>query len=281
MINSRPGSRGGAHGYFVWYELMTSEMEAAKAFYGEVVGWGTRDASPNPPYAIFTAAGLSVAGLLGVPAEAIRSGFRPAWLGYVGVADVDATAARIAQLGGTLPVPPKDMPAISRIAIAVDPQMATIGVLKWLDKADEPPIDLDALGRVGWHELFAADWEKAWDFYSKIFGWQKALADTGPAGTYQLFSIGELPIGGMFTKPAAVPVYWLYYFNVADIDDAGQRVKANRGHILEGPVEIPGNRWVIRCTDPQGATFALIGKRRHHGIGYFERAPLRRNSPSD
>ena len=45
-----------SHGRFVWYELMTTDMEAAKAFYAEVVGWGTQDASmPGMAYTMFTA----------------------------------------------------------------------------------------------------------------------------------------------------------------------------------------------------------------------------------
>jgi hypothetical protein len=53
-------------------------------------------------------------------------------------------------------------------------------------------------------------------------------------------------------------------------------VKAGRGQILSGPIEVPGNRWILRCTDPQGAIFALAGKRSHNGIGYFERVPRHR-----
>jgi hypothetical protein len=78
----------------------------------------------------------------------------------------------------------------------------------------------------------------------------------------------------MFTKPAVVPVpYWLYYFNIGDIDAAVKRVQAGGGQILSGPIEVFGGNWVVQCTDPQGAIFALTGKRSHNGIGYFERVP--------
>jgi predicted enzyme related to lactoylglutathione lyase len=158
--------------------------------------------------------------------------------------------------------------------------MATIALFKWLKPGHEQPTEVEAPGRVGWHELLAADWEKAWPFYGELFGWQKAEADTGAVGTYQLFSAGGQTIGGMFTKPAMVPVaFWLYYFNVGDIDAAVKRVKAGRGQILDGPIEVPGGRWIVQCTDPQGAIFALVGKRSHNGIGYFERATSR--DPSD
>jgi uncharacterized protein len=157
--------------------------------------------------------------------------------------------------------------------------MATIALFKWLDGGREQPPDLEAPSRVGWHELLAADWEQAFAFYRELFGWQKAQTDTGAAGTYQLFSAGGETIGGMYTKPAMEPVpFWLYYFNVGDIDVAITRVKAGGGAILNGPIELPGKRWIARCTDPQGAIFALMGKRSHNGIGYFERLPSRNPS---
>jgi predicted enzyme related to lactoylglutathione lyase len=133
---------------------------------------------------------------------------------------------------------------------------------------------------VSWHELLAADWEKAFAFYGELFGWQKADADIGPMGTYQLFSAGGQTIGGMFTKPPMVPVpFWLYYFSIGDIDAAAERVKAGGGQILEGPLEVPGGSWIARCTDPQGAIFALEGNRSHKAIGNFERVVSR--DPSD
>ena len=261
-----------SHGRFVWYELMTTDMEAAKAFYAEVVGWGTQDASmPGMAYTLFTAGGASVSGLMRLSEDARKSGLRPSWLGYVGVSDVDATADRIKELGGAVHVPPTDIPNISRFSVAADPQMATIALFKWQEGGQEQPPALDAPGGVGWHELLAADWEKAWPFYRELFGWQKAQADTSAMGTYQRFSAGGATIGGMATKPATEPVpFWLYYFNVGDIDVAMRRVRAGRGEILNGPIEVSGGKWVAQCTDPQGAIFALVGKRTHNGIGYFE-----------
>ena len=56
-------------------------------------------------------------------------------------------------------------------------------------------------------------------------------------------------------------------------------MKAGGGQILEGPLEVPGGSWIVRCTDPQGAMFALAGKRGRNAIGYFERVASR--DPSD
>jgi uncharacterized protein len=173
-------------------------------------------------------------------------------------------------------VPPTDIPDISRFSVVAAPPMATLALVKWRNPGRQQFAELGKPGRVGWHELLAADWEKAFAFYGELFGWEKADAEIGPMGTYQVFSAGGQSIGGMYTKPPMVPVpFWLFYFNIGDIDSAAERVKAAGGQILEGPFGAPGGNWIARCTDPQGAMFALEGKRRQDGIGYFERAAPR------
>jgi uncharacterized protein len=257
-----------SHGRFVWYELMTSDAEAAKSFYIEVLGWGTKQVSiPGRAYTLFTAGKDSVSGLLDLSVEARNMGARPSWIGYVCVNDVRATADRINHLGGRVYVPPTDIFSISRYSVVADPQMATLALFEWLKPGQDQPVELDRLGHVGWHELLTADLEKAGSFYRELFGWEKGLADTGVRGTYQIFSVGGQTIGGMLSKPPTVPVpFWLYYFNIADIDAAAKRVKAGGGQILVGPIEVPGGSWAIQCTDPQGAIFALVGKRHYKRV---------------
>ncbi|MGA7788326.1 MAG: VOC family protein, partial [Xanthobacteraceae bacterium] len=132
--------------------------------------------------------------------------------------------------------------------------------------------------RICWHELLAAEWEKAFSFYGELFGWQKVNAEVDMMGTYQMFSAGGQTIGGMSTKPSMVPMpFWLYYFNIDSIDAASERVKAGGGRILEGPLEVRGG-WVVRCTDPQGAMFALAEMRSNKALGYFE--PVSSRDPS-
>src|SRR5262249_34102519 len=122
-----------SHGRFVWYELMTTDMEAAKAFSAEVVGWGPPDARmPGMTYTLFPAGGASVSGLMGLSEDARKSGLRPSWLGYVGVSDVDATADRVKELGGAVHVPPTGIPNISRFSVAAYPQMTNITLLQWM-----------------------------------------------------------------------------------------------------------------------------------------------------
>jgi predicted enzyme related to lactoylglutathione lyase len=262
------------HGRFAWYELATTDVKAAKTFYTKVMGWGALDASvPGRAYTLFTAGNALVSGLMDLPEDARKMGGNPSWLGYVEVNDVDASADRIKRLGGAVHVPPMDVPNISRFSIFTDPQTARLALFKGLTPDREQPSALDGLGRVGWHELLAADWEKALAFYGELFGWQKADADIGEMGTYQQFSARGQTIGGMLTKPPMIPApFWLYYFNIGDLDAAAQRVEAGGGEIFAGPFEVPGGSWIVQCTDPQGAMFALEGQRRSKPPGYFERA---------
>ena len=260
MVNS--------HGRFVWYELVTTDVKAATAFYSKVMGWGAWDVSvPGKAYILFGDGKGSISGLIQLPDDARQMGGRPSWVGYVGVDDVDATAARIARLGGSVDVPPTNASDISRFSMFTDPQGARLALFKWLRPGQQQPAPPHARGRVGLHELLAADLEQAWAFYGELFGWQKEKAEAGP---YPLFSAGGLTIGSMLAKPAAAPdPFWLYYFNVGDIDATMARVKAGGGEILEGPFEVPGGSWIARCADPQGAMFALEGMRKSSPVGYF------------
>ncbi|MCC7275037.1 MAG: VOC family protein [Alphaproteobacteria bacterium] len=253
-----------SHGRFVWYELMTTDKKAAAAFYGDVVGWSTQDAPmPGMTYTMFAAQETPVAGLMDLPENARRMGAPPFWMGYVGVDDVDAGVAAARRLGGTVQVPPTDIPGIGRFAVVTDPQQATIALFKWADPSRDRPPAPGTPGRIGWHELMAADWEKALGFYGELFGWRKGEpVPIGDMGIYQLFTAGGPPIGGMFNKPPMVPVaFWQYYFNVGDIDAAAARVTKGGGAILNGPMQVPGGDWIVQAKDPQGVAFALVGRR--------------------
>jgi uncharacterized protein len=269
-----------SHGRFLWYELMTTDTKAAKAFYAKVMGWEPRDASaPGMPYTLFSAGEETVCGLTNLQQEARRADVVPKWIGYVGVDDVDAAADQVKRLGGAVYVPPTNVPGISRFSVVADPQQATFVLFKWLEPGDGKPADQNAAGRVGWHELLAANWERAFPFYSALFDWQRADADNEASSTYQQFSAGGQNIGGMYTKPESVPIpFWLYYFNTDDVDAAVKRVTAAGGRILEGPIGVPGGSRVARCIDPQGAMFALAGKRGGKAIGYFK--PAATHDPS-
>ena len=137
------GSKGetdmvNSHGRFVWYELMTTDMEGAKAFYANVVGWGARGAStPGPAYSLFTIGESPVAGLMSLPQHASRTGVTPHWIGYVGVDDVDAAVDRIKHLGGAVHAAPGHSVAFEASLVVVLVAfaaifMALVGLVMWI-----------------------------------------------------------------------------------------------------------------------------------------------------
>lgn len=252
----------GFGGRFVWYELITTDMAAAGAFYSGVVGWNVKDdSSADFGYKLFCSKTTPIGGLIDLPAEARRMGATARWMGYVGVQDIGVTTERLRRLGGAVYVPPTDS-NIGRIAVVADPQNATLALVEGLRSGTQEPAESNAAGRIGWQELLAADQAKAFAFYSDLFGWQKAGADTGST-IYQMVQADDgALIGGMFNKRPIDPVpFWLLYFNVDDIDAAAERVRAGGGQVFEGPIELTGGGWIARCRDPQGAAFSLQGVR--------------------
>ncbi|WP_312366837.1 VOC family protein [Ensifer sp.] len=253
----------GHHGKFVWYELMTTDTKSAETFYRDVVGWDARDAGmPGVSYTLFTKGDQQVAGLMTMPEGALEMNVPPAWLGYIGVDDVDAAAATVAAKGGKIHRAPDDIPGIGRFAIATDPHGAVFALFNGI--GDPPPaVDPMSPGQIGWHELMSGDLDTAFPFYSESFGWTKDHAmDMGDMGIYQIFAIDGAQAGGMMTKPKDIPSpYWLYYITVAALDTAIERIKSGGGKIVLEPMEVPGGAWIVQALDPQGALFALVGQR--------------------
>jgi len=255
---------------------MTTDVAGATAFYTEVIGWRVRDAStPRLPYTLLTSGDVEIGGLMALPAEATKKGAMPRWMGYVGVNDVAVVAEQIRRLGGRIYVPPTET-NIGRILVVADLEMATLGLIDEVQPQQGESRGFDQPARVGWCELLAAEPDKAFAFYNTLFGWQRAEAEAGAMDSYQLLSAGSRTIGGIFAKREREPVsFWLYYFNVEDIDAATKRLKDAGGRIFEGPVEVPGDTWVARCVDPQGATFAIQGKRGRPGYARGPGAEVR------
>jgi len=253
-----------SNGRFVWYELMTTDLAAARAFYDTVVGWSSSNTNmPGMEYWMFKVGDSQAAGLMSIPEEAAKMGARPQWTGYVEVADVDAAAALVTANGGAVYQQPSDIPDVGRFAIIADPAGAALALFHSAHPEMDQPASMEEPGRVGWNELYGADPATGFDFYAKLFGWQKQQAmDMGDMGPYQMFGFGEMMLGGMMKLPPNVPTAnWTYYFNVGNIDEAAERVKAAGGQVVAEPMEVPGGGWVLRAADPQGAGFALIGRR--------------------
>jgi len=249
----------------LWYELMTTDMKAAATFYNAVVGWTSApfEGSPQPYTMFMRSGGAPVAGLMTRPEEVKAP---PFWAMYVGVPKLEDAAAHIKRLGGGECSPVIEVPTVGRMQMMQDPQQAAFYIFQPASDAQQPEGAAE-VGEASWHELMTTDAPAAMTFYSEIFGWQPSDAlDMGPMGKYHMFNRPHGMIGGMMNKPAElahVPPNWQIYFRVPDITAAVERIKANGGQILNGPMEVPGGDWIVNGMDPQGAAFSLHARKAH------------------
>ena len=250
-------------GRLLWYELLTNDVDAAEKFYTGVVGWTVTpfEGSPNRYDMWMRADGTPVGGVMAIPPG---MNFPPHWGMYVGVPNLDEGVSTIERLGGSALSDVIVVPTVGRMRTMKDPQGAAFSIYEPDPSSPQKPETEPGLGDVSWHELFTTDAEAAMKFYTDLFGWRPTeTMDMGPMGKYHMFG-RSWPLGGMMKKPqemAQVPPHWGVYVKVADVHAGADRVKANGGQVLNGPMEVPGGDWIVNCMDPQGAAFSLHHKK--------------------
>jgi uncharacterized protein len=246
---------------FVWHDVLSTDVKAAIAFYGEVIGWTTQpfEGSSDGAYTLLVSGQGPLGGVMQLSDDDIESrGMRPHWMGHVEVEDLDATVARVEALGGSIHVPPTSIPDVGRFSVVADPSNATLSVFE--PNTSEPP-HTSGHGEVGWAELHSDDPDAAFEFYRALFGWARQQElDMGPAGKYAIFGLGDVSLGGIMKRSPqeSDPSGWMYYVEVEDLDAAIERAKAAGGTVLYGPTPIPGGR-MAQLADPQGSLFGLSG----------------------
>jgi len=252
-----------AKGRFVWFELMTTDVSAAIAYYTAVCGWETASWGDASGYTMWKVPGhAEIGGVMTLPEDAKAMGSPPAWLGNLCVESCDGAVFTTVANGGTLLKPAFDVPGVGRVAIVADPSGAVLALYQPENNAPGhagPAVH----GEVSWVELVSTDPAAAWPFYAALTGWvETGSMDMGPMGTYRMFGTSaEDSIGGMMPTPPGVPhSAWGFYFYVADLDAALAVATGKGGVLLHGPQEIPGGDRVATLQDPQGAVFSLHGK---------------------
>jgi predicted enzyme related to lactoylglutathione lyase len=231
---------------FCRYQLRTTDVPAARAFYAELFGpdFWTGEVSLSP-----------------LPERAAATGAPAHWVGHLGVGDaqaVEAIAAKMVAAGGQRLGPtqagPPGSPAGTQIAVLRDPFGALVAAS---NETTEPARD-----RVPWHLLTAQDHAMAFGLYSDLFGWTAGQTlDLGPErGRHQRFSWDDSgreagSLSNLVRLPEIHP-QWLHFFPVADLDAAAAQVRARGGIALAAVTNERGHRFAP-CDDPQGAAFGL------------------------
>lgn len=251
-------------GRIVWYQLNSTDVDAAVEFYCDVIGWKTEPwtGSADPYIVLSTDRGI-VGGAMAMPADAKAAGAPQHWLMYIATPDVDRSVTQATDNGATVFVPPTDLPDAGRFAVLADPQGAAFALYAPTEPPQDTPFE-PGLGDVSWHELMTSNYAAAMNFYGEQFGWVMTEAmEMDDMGTYQMFGRKGATLGGMFNRTPDMPASpnWLLYFKVSDVHASARQVGARGGQVLNGPMEVPGGDLIVQCMDPQGGAFALHSSR--------------------
>ncbi|MCB8968909.1 MAG: VOC family protein [Ardenticatenaceae bacterium] len=245
-------------GLFCWVDLSTTDLEAAKAFYGGLFGWEFDDMPIDMGgfYTMCQIDGYNVAGMGGMSPDMQAQGIPPFWSSYVKHDDVDAIAEKITAAGGMLMFPPMDVMNEGRMAMAQDPSGAAFGV--WQPKNNTGAQLVNIPNTLIWNELQTRDKAAANAFYTQVFDWGYAEDGNG----YGMYKVGERIQAGMMqmdeTWDASIPANWAVYFMVTDADAAAAKASELGGTIIV-PVTAAGEmgRFAV-VRDPQGGVFTIM-----------------------
>jgi predicted enzyme related to lactoylglutathione lyase len=239
-----------------WVDMSVADLDAAKAFYGAVVGWTFVDSGEQfGHYTLCQRDGHSAAALSPVMPGA--PGPVP-WTVYLASEDATATAKLVTENGGSLLVEPMEIPGMGVMAVGVDAAGGAFGIWQAHDMigfeiANEP-------GGVTWTDVRLTDVDAGRAFYSAVFGWSYQAVPGAPDdyGTIHLSAGGD-PVGGlggMMGAPEGTPSHWLTYFSVSDVDAAAAQATELGAGTLMPPSTTEFGRMSI-FTDPTGVVFAL------------------------
>lgn len=247
--------QGPWHGRFVWHDLMTTDAARSQEFYTSLLGW---EIHPVPmgefTYRMIMAGPGPIGGI--VEEQAIPSSH---WMPYCSVPEVDSAAERWKELGGTVCVPPTDIPRTGRFAVVGDPQGGFLSLYTGLPESQGFDPDQPIPGRVVWNELMTSDDAGAERFYAANFGWKPQHMDLGPMGTYRCQMVGDKGAGAIMRNPAPdAPTWWCAYFLTPDLAAATGKAKELGAEPMVENVEIPGGHGRFSLLkDPTGAPFGL------------------------
>ncbi|MET7574796.1 VOC family protein [Streptomyces sp. NPDC005492] len=239
-----------------WADAMFGDVEGAKSFYGDVLGWTFGEASSE--YGNYTQAyvdGKAVAAV--VPPMSGQEG-QSQWCLYLASPDATATAARIRENGGEVLMEPMRVGDFGTMCLAREPSGAVFGV--WQGGTHEGFEAAGVPGAYAWAEVFTREPGKADGFFPAVFPYSaKQVVDDNV--DFRVYNVGENPVLGRMKMgdefPPEVPSYVNVYFGVDNCDDAVAKATKLGGVLRFGPVDSPFGRFAA-LSDPQGASFSVI-----------------------
>ena len=247
-------------GSFCWFELGTSDLDAAKKFYMSLFGWGVNDMpmGPDMVYSMFSLDGRMPGAAYKLMPEMVQAGVPPHWAIYVASENVDASTEKAKAAGGSVIKGPFDVFDVGRMSVVRDPTGAVFQI--WQEKRPEANGIAGVPGTVCWADLSTRDVDTAAKFYSAVFGWHIGPGENDSSG-YLHIKNGDQFIGGIppaHMMPSNVPPHWMLYFLVDDVDQSTSRVTEMGGKVFMPPMTMEKVGRMSVVADGQGAAFSLF-----------------------
>ena len=241
------------HGQFVWYDLLTEDVDGVKTFYSELLGWSYEDTS-DPDYFLIKHRGRPIGGIVDMKAVEPDSN-QSQWISMLSVADVAQAVQMTEQAGGETHLEPTEIEGMGTIAVVSDPQGAVVSFLRTeAGYPDKKPWRGDWM----WTELWTGDVAASSQFYGDLVGFdikkKVILEDT----EYVYFARDDKPRAGVIPRPEdVIRAHWLPYVRVEDPAALADRVEGLGGTVLLEPREDIRQGTVAIILDPSGAAVAL------------------------
>jgi len=248
-------------GQFIWYELMTTNLEQSTSFLAGLLDCDVLRTEEDMP-ALFLAPKGTESALFGILPMKGGVGRRSHWIGYLMVDDLDKAVAYTQEQGGTLHVLSDDEeghdPGAPRFALMTDAQGVVMNLHETVEGPPESD-DLPELGRLAWVELLTTNVEAAAEFYRNLVGWEIGPAHPrGDEGMARALINNGRTFGLLRDLPAGSPVppHFEFYLRVPDLDRAIAHARVLKGFAYEEPADVDGGRRALML-DPTGAPVAL------------------------
>jgi predicted enzyme related to lactoylglutathione lyase len=257
-VNAQPSGAAAASaepGRFVWRDLLTKDVNAAKKFYGDLFGWRFENTKRNDrPYVLARSGSTLVGGIVDVSSIADAGS---QWLSFMSVSDVDKTVALVQSGGGKVLAEPREVGKLARAAVVTDPQGAPLGLAQ-LRRDTPDPLD-PTPNHFFWQEYLARDADKALAFYRQLAGYQSAIQETRLGVDYHVLRTTRGRAGLFQLPPKVVDVQpnWLPYVLVTDPAALATRVTGLGGRIVVPAAPERRNGSLVVIADPAGAVLAL------------------------
>ncbi len=245
-----------AAGHFIWHELLSKDVEAAKRFYGQLFGWKTSafDLGLHGEYVLFLDGDRPAAGMV-----ALKNRWAPSnWTPYVYCADIERAAKETVFWGGDITGGPVEIPGVGVVLMIHDNQGAALTLLKPDDPRKYPPAKLRVGGFCN-HVLNARDIKRADEFYGRLLGWKLKMVDVGLPKKAMVFVHDRSRVATLhrLAEDANEPNSWLCGVGVKGLPGAHQRA-VGMGAVSLAPPRRGGKLGAMNALrDPTGAVFAM------------------------